>query len=336
MRTLSTMRSAMMARMRVRGTGSAGRLRQGSAAAPARPAVGQAFGRAMVRPSGAQHVIFANAATGAGAGDAAQVDAVLFGDAARQRRRADATCGGGSLLNWILWRRRHLAAGQRLSVRRLVESVRRQWRRDRSPGLADHRDHRVDFDGSAFGKADLSQHAGNRRGNLRVHLVGRDLKERLVNCDGVADLLEPFGDRALEDRLAHLGHDDFRWHASFFRAADCTGSCRIINRVGSLAQRSAGLPPQATTTVSWNSPTAGQDRLRKIFKDRRVSGTTVGDMPQLLPGLAPAARSVIKPEWVAPSRARQLAQALDLGRDLERRVFCRKLLGRQVPARQRE
>jgi hypothetical protein len=60
-----------------------------------------------------------------------------------------------------------------------------------SPGgttqLADHGDHRVDLDGGAFGKADLSQHAGHRRGNLGVDLVGRDLKERLVDGDGVAD-----------------------------------------------------------------------------------------------------------------------------------------------------
>ena len=143
------------------------------------------------------------------------------------------TCAVRSLRDWGLW-----------------NLYSRSSRCHRSPNLADHRDDRIHLDRSAFGKADLSQHAGNRRGNLGVHLVGRDLKERLVDCDGVADLLEPFGDRALEDRFAHLGHDDFRWHASLFRASACTGSCRIINRGRpSVALISAGPPPQATKTA---------------------------------------------------------------------------------------
>jgi hypothetical protein len=44
--------------------------------------------------------------------------------------------------------------------------------------------------------------------NLGVHLVGRDLEDRLVPLDGVADLLEPPGHRPLGDGLAHLRHDD--------------------------------------------------------------------------------------------------------------------------------
>jgi hypothetical protein len=47
-------------------------------------------------------------------------------------------------------------------------------------------------------------------GQLGVDLVGRDLDDALVDRDAVADLLEPFEDRALGDRLAHLrdGHVD--------------------------------------------------------------------------------------------------------------------------------
>ena len=47
-------------------------------------------------------------------------------------------------------------------------------------------------------------------GNLRVHLVGRDLEQRLVAIDRVAHLLDPADDGPLGDRLAHLRHDDVR------------------------------------------------------------------------------------------------------------------------------
>ena len=52
-----------------------------------------------------------------------------------------------------------------------------------------------------------SSDAGRRRGDLRVHLVGGDLEQRLVAIDGVADLLDPADDGAFGDRLAHLRHD---------------------------------------------------------------------------------------------------------------------------------
>ena len=126
------------------------------------------------------------------------------------------TCGGAALATWAdLWT--GLLARQTFG-RALAGACGRQ-RCYGSAGFADDRDHRVDLDRGALGKADLSEHAGHGRGNLGVHLVGGDFEERLVFFDGVADLLEPFGDRALEDRLAHLGHDDFSWHASLFRAS---------------------------------------------------------------------------------------------------------------------
>ena len=43
-------------------------------------------------------------------------------------------------------------------------------------------------------------------GHLGVDLVGRDLEQRLVGVDVVADLLQPAGDRAFRDRLPQLGH----------------------------------------------------------------------------------------------------------------------------------
>ena len=59
------------------------------------------------------------------------------------------------------------------------------------------------------GNLDLGEHAGDGRGNLGVDLVGRDLEDRLVALNGVADLLQPLGDGALGDGLAHLRHQDF-------------------------------------------------------------------------------------------------------------------------------
>ena len=74
---------------------------------------------------------------------------------------------------------------------------------------ADDGDDGVDRDGLAFGDLDLGEGAGGGRGDLGVDLVGGDLEERLVALDRVADLLEPLGDGALEDGLAHLRHQDF-------------------------------------------------------------------------------------------------------------------------------
>ena len=46
---------------------------------------------------------------------------------------------------------------------------------------------------------DLLQRAGDRRGDLGVDLVGRDLEQRLVDLHRVADVLQPAGDGALGD-----------------------------------------------------------------------------------------------------------------------------------------
>ena len=74
---------------------------------------------------------------------------------------------------------------------------------------ADDRDDGVDGDGRALLHLDLGERPGHGRRDLGVHLVGRDLEDRLVALDGVADLLEPLGDRAFGDGLAHLRHQDF-------------------------------------------------------------------------------------------------------------------------------
>jgi hypothetical protein len=80
--------------------------------------------------------------------------------------------------------------------------------------VADHRDHGVNLHGRTLGDLDLLECARRRRGNLRIHFVGRDLKQRLVAVDFVANLLQPLGQRSLGDRFAHLGHYYIRRHRS--------------------------------------------------------------------------------------------------------------------------
>ena len=65
----------------------------------------------------------------------------------------------------------------------------------------------VDLYGIAFLGGDFGEDPRSGRGNLGVDLVGRDLEQRLVALDLVADLLHPADDRAFGDRLPHLGHD---------------------------------------------------------------------------------------------------------------------------------
>jgi len=72
----------------------------------------------------------------------------------------------------------------------------------------DHRDARVHRHRVAVVGEDLAHDPGRRRRYLRVDLVGRDLDDRLVGLDVVADLLRPAGDGALGHAHAHLRHYD--------------------------------------------------------------------------------------------------------------------------------
>src|SRR5690606_33902670 len=66
----------------------------------------------------------------------------------------------------------------------------------------------ANLDGIALLDEDFDEAAYVGRGHLGVHLVGRDLQERLVLLDLVADLLLPLEDAAFHDAFAHFGHDD--------------------------------------------------------------------------------------------------------------------------------
>ena len=115
-------------------------------------------------------------------------------------------------------RRRFGAVGLRRRLRRFdrPRGLDRRFRRGRcgrgGAGGADDGHHAVDRHGLAFLDADLRDHAGGRRRNLGVDLVGRNLEQRLVAIDRVADFLDPADDRALGNRLAHLRHHDISGH----------------------------------------------------------------------------------------------------------------------------
>ena len=106
-------------------------------------------------------------------------------------------------------------AGIAPAPRRLAPSAAAASRR-----AADHRDDAVDRHRLPFLDLDLGQHARGRRRDLGVDLVGRDLEQRLVAIDRVADLLDPADDRAFGDRLAHLGHHDVGRH--------CGSLCSVL------------------------------------------------------------------------------------------------------------
>ena len=63
-----------------------------------------------------------------------------------------------------------------------------------------------------FSDFDLLQNSGGGRGNFGVNFVSGDFEERFVALDFVARLLQPFGNSALDDGFAHLGHDDVSRH----------------------------------------------------------------------------------------------------------------------------
>ena len=84
--------------------------------------------------------------------------------------------------------------------------------------VADHRQLHPDLDRLALGNEDLTEHARRRRRHLGVDLVRRDLEERLVPLDRIADRLHPAGDRPFGHRLAELRHHHVSQRAVPFRS----------------------------------------------------------------------------------------------------------------------
>ncbi|EME96437.1 ABC transporter ATPase, partial [Streptomyces mobaraensis NBRC 13819 = DSM 40847] len=193
---------------------------------------------------GGQDVLLADAATDAGALDAREVDAALGGELADERGHVGALGvghGGGRGLGG-----RSRGGGRGRSRSRSGRGLRGRGRsggrsRSRSGGRGgsrsrgsgrgsrsggrgsrgrgggggrsgtrgtDHGELGADLGDLVLADDDLQQDAGGGGRDLGVDLVGRDLEQRLVLGDLLADLLQPAGDGALGDRLAQRGQHD--------------------------------------------------------------------------------------------------------------------------------
>ncbi len=128
---------------------------------------------------------------------------VAVGNGGRCRCRGSRSSGHGCGLRRSRGGR-HLGDGSR----RLGRGCGRSRRSGRGREIGrEHGDPGLHIDGRALGDEDLDHHAGGRRRNLRIDLVGRDLDDRLVGLHGVSNLLEPTRDRSLGDAGPHLGHN---------------------------------------------------------------------------------------------------------------------------------
>ena len=196
---------------------------------------------------GLEHVLLADAAADAGAREARDVDALLRGELAHERGqvRADGRAAAAAGAAWAAGRAAGACAAgagagrlRRGCLRRRAGAARRRCRRRRrgrglrAPALAGAgggrllggcrrrrrgrsraapepitREEGADLDGLVLLDEDLLERAGDRRRDLGVDLVGRDLEQRLVDGDVVADRLEPAGHGALGDatRRARAG-----------------------------------------------------------------------------------------------------------------------------------
>ncbi len=200
-------------------------------------------------PRRCQHIVRRDPPSGAAAADAGQVDAVLAREAPHGRRYAAQQVGwvdraavarGHRLtaqLDFGRRRRRPNFVGDPGAFRRCDRLARRIGDcRSRRSDLVDHRDRRAGRDGLAFLGDDLSEDAADRRGDFGVDLVGRNLDERFVLLDAVADFLEPLRDGPLGDGLTELGHHDRRRHqnATISRIASIISAVEVMNSSSSV------------------------------------------------------------------------------------------------------
>ena len=194
-------------------------------------------------------VLLGDAAAGSGAFHLREIEIEVAGHFADQRREGSGGFfRGGFGLGF---------GGGRLDGRRGRRGCGRVGRRKRLPhvsgrgcrgglgsglggsgatSLIDARDYGVDAYRLAFLHENLGEGAGGRRRNLGVHLVGGDLKERLIALDALAGLFEPFGQGAFHNAFAHLGHDDVGHISSHFRVASG-------NRIFGRSERRVLRPP---------------------------------------------------------------------------------------------
>jgi hypothetical protein len=70
----------------------------------------------------------------------------------------------------------------------------------------------VHADRGSFGDFDFAQDAGSGGGNFGIYFIGGDFEQRFIALHFVAGFLQPLGNCAFNDGLAHLGHDDVSRH----------------------------------------------------------------------------------------------------------------------------
>ena len=158
--------------------------------------------------------------------------------------------------------------GIRSSAASLSSAAGASARRRRRPcrrAILDDPEHVADLHVGAVAVRDLAEHAGLRRRDLDVDLVGLELDERLADGDGVAFLLQPLGDARVDDRLADFRHDDVSGHMSpdfteLLRDVLGRGSSSDVSMVRrSRSARSARLRSACCCWRAWRAadPSAG-------------------------------------------------------------------------------
>ena len=178
------------------------------------------------------------------------------------------------------WRRRRAArpsgfAGQAaagpLSRR---QPVRARPRRGFAPESSMTPEHFADLHVGAVLVIDPAQHAGFRRRDLEVDLVGFELDERIAGRDDVAGLLQPARHARIDDRLADFGNDDICWHAPVLSAdvwASCsaTASRRLVSNGRARPPAASTLRPSSAASTSsccWRAVAR-----RRTFRRARAS-----------------------------------------------------------------
>ena len=194
-----------------------------------------------------QDVLLRHAAAGPRSGNRGRVDAVLGGDSrddgrdegpavlrGRRRHGRCRRCGCCDCCNGRggLGCRGRSCRDHRLGLRsgssrrsgrcgcRLGCGLSRR-RRDLGAGRSDRREHGADLDGLALLHEDLRHDSLGRARHLGVDLVGRDLEQRLVAADRIADLAKPLRDRPFRNGDAHLGHHDLGLRSCRHRSSSC-------------------------------------------------------------------------------------------------------------------
>jgi len=122
------------------------------------------------------------------------------------RSRGGCRCRGRCLDDWC-------RGGRRCRCSRSLCRGSRRWAEPESPMTAKRERHRRSLPQpreSPSTPPPPAKHFG-------VDLVGRHLEERLVLCDGVADIFQPADDGSLRNRLAELRHRDVSQRADPFQ-----------------------------------------------------------------------------------------------------------------------